>query len=198
MVRPANRGTSPRDEAQVQYNERDDYAIIFSDEINQSNIDYRQKPALLCSIRKTEKNVIYVTSLYHVKLARSESPVEKLFAAGMAVREIMAKYGIEAQPLLQIDLSKFIPPEDIARIKSITATVLADPEVKDYMIATILKNRDPTYIKWLTASEERRNDWKFRANSGDVALFREHNIHCWLSLASPIIALPKSQRWGID
>jgi hypothetical protein len=116
----------------------------------------------------------------------------------MAVREIMAKYGIEAQPLLQIDLSKFIPPEDIARIKSITATVLADPEVKDYMIATILKNRDPTYIKWLTASEERRNDWKFRANSGDVALFREHNIHCWLSLASPIIALPKSQRWCID
>jgi hypothetical protein len=57
-------------ETKPKYNERDDYAIIFSDEINQSNIDLRQKPALLCSVHKTEKNIIYVTSLYQVYSTR--------------------------------------------------------------------------------------------------------------------------------
>jgi len=188
----------PVHETKPQYNIKGFWAILFSDEINQTNIDLSQKPALLCSVRKRENGIAYVTSLYHAKLARSESVVEKIFNAAQEVRRIMSTHGVKERPGSKINLSNSIPPEGIANIKSITATVLADPEVNAYMTATILKNRNEKYMMWLNESEERRNDWKFRASNGDVALFRESAVETWVPLTSRVVALGKSQKWCVD
>jgi hypothetical protein len=127
------------------------------------SIDPRSKSPLLVSIRTFKDDIIYVASLYNVAVARSEAPVEKMFAAGLRVRKIIAKHSIEPSPLMSLDLSSAIPPQDLNRIKTITAITLADPRVRNYLTATILKNRDPAHMGWLSASEERRRYWTSRA-----------------------------------
>ncbi|RYP52805.1 hypothetical protein DL768_002054 [Monosporascus sp. mg162] len=176
----------------------DEFAILFSEEVNHGNIMLRYKPALLGSIRKTDNETIYIHSLYHVKVARSEAPVEKMFAAGLKVREILARSGIEPYPTMKLDLSKAVSRQDFVELKSIITTTLDDAAVMSYNIATILKNKIPQHLAWLNSSEERRKDWNTRASIGDVAIFMENDVNIWLSLSSPVVALSKSQKWCVD
>lgn len=176
----------------------DEFAILFSEEVNPGNILFRQKSALLGSIRKTDNGTIYIHSLYHVKVARSEAPVEKMFAAGLKVREILSRSGIEPYPTMKLDLSKAVSRQDFAELKSIITTALDDVAVMSYNIATILKNKSPQHLVWVNSSEERRKDWNTRASIGDVAVFMENTVNIWLCLSSPVVALSKSQKWCVD
>lgn len=156
-------------------------AIIFTDSRNESNASDRRMPGLLVSMhdRDMSKGVIYVTSLYHVRLARQEPASEKLLKSRLQVQRIL-----EDNPALcsvvkddKVVTGPAYDPSNaeiqLAMAKShwIARTVLDEPDVASYLMTTMTRNQDPSTMAWRTATEKQRQDWNFRVDHGDVGFF---------------------------
>lgn len=99
-------------------------------------------PAACLFRHARQDGVLYITSLYHVRVARSGPAVEKLFDDALLVRQFLTTRsvpGLEPSPLAE---------EEPQGVNDIAATALADPLVHDYTLATIAKNRIPEQLEW--------------------------------------------------
>jgi hypothetical protein len=185
-----------------EFDTKDELAIVFTDDRSGTFVSSRTTPGLLVSMhdRDLDKGTIYVTSLYHVEIARQETPSEKLFSAGLQVKQIL-----EENPALcgTVQDDKFVTgpaydPSDpevqlaMAKANWIAKMVLAEPDVASYVMTTMMKNNDPSTTAWRNATEEQRQDWDFRVDHGDVGIFYNQIVNVWLNLAfTPVVPVPR-------
>ncbi|KAI9695696.1 MAG: hypothetical protein M1820_008459 [Bogoriella megaspora] len=183
---------SPVHETMPEFDRDGGFAILFQDRPNLQSIDHRQRPALLAAVKKSKADRTYVTSLYHLLVAPSETAAKRLFNGALRCQEVVASYGqsgIQPPTMTQDDLSL---------IDGITAETLSDSLVQSYMGATFLRNRDPSTLEWLSASDERRRNWHFRATKGDVAIFKTMIVNVWMNLSCPVVPVSKDSKWCVD
>lgn len=159
------------------------------------------------SKKKVQNGIIYINSLYHAKISRSEPASDKLFNAALAIKGVLRQttqlngqiVDGRVRPSAAYDPTNISQQQAMARIHLFARAALDDPEVKAYMMATIQKTRSPRTMKWLNASEERRSDWDFRVDNGDAHIFFEMIVNVWLNLATEAKPLgPDFQKFCVD
>lgn len=159
------------------FNPQADCAIIalglgVDSHTNSTNIDLRGRHGLLVSIKEIREDTIFVTSLYHLRIAPSEEGSGRLLNAACAVR-----FAYQA-----------VPDQYKRTILNQTCINLFDNPLNKAAMNYWL-SKSSGYAEWNAASEELQNDWMFRATKGDVLCFKRIFINIWLNLYSPAVRL---------
>jgi hypothetical protein len=185
-----------------EFDRDDQLAIIYTNDRTEANANDRHTPGLLVSMRNRDmrNGISYVTSLYHVSVARQESASEKLFKAGLQVKQIL-----QGTPALcgRFENGKAVTGPDsdpnnpeirfaMAKCNFIARVTLDKPDVKAYLMTSMAKNQDPSTLAWRTATEEQRRDWNFRVDHGDVGHFYNNTVNFWLNIGfTPAMPVPR-------